>query len=220
MWTPDKSKLVKVRLHNQGEDVETAWAEDSVSVDQSSPTRRVRLGNVPFLHAKPTYGDVIEVRPDEADGMLDWDRERLAFEHVGRRIHADGGRWAMIIDYEAVPPERDANGAFKALDIAAENADIAVEGAFVAKDGRGGRAYLAVPRSKSVSDVLASARESQNRESRQESIVARARSCRRPDAVSWLRALGRVPVAKPDSAAGQRPKVPACEKLANAAVRR
>jgi hypothetical protein len=155
MWIPDKSKLVKVRLHNQGEDVETAWAEDLGSVDQDSPRRRVRLGNVPFLHAKPTYGDVIEVRPDEADGMLDWDREGLAFEHIGRRIHADGGRWAMILDYEAAPPDRDVNAAFKALDIAAEKADIAVEGAFVAKGGHGGRAYLAVPGSKSVSDVLA-----------------------------------------------------------------
>jgi hypothetical protein len=155
MWVPEKSKLVKVRLHNQGEDVETTWAEDLGPVDEGSPTRRVRLGNIPFLHAKPTYGDVLEVEPDESDGMLDWDREGLSFEQIGRRIHADGGRWAMIIDYKATLPECDLDATFKALDIAAEKADIAVEGAFVEKDGSGGRAYLAVPRSKSIADVLA-----------------------------------------------------------------
>ena len=154
MWLPDKAKLVKVRLHNQGEDVETVWAEDLGPVDESSPTRRVRLGNVPFLHAKPTYGDVIEVRPDDADGMLDWDREGLAFEDIGGRIHDDGGRWAMIIDYKATSG-RDLDATFRALDAAGENADIAVEGAFVAKNGASGRAYLAAPGSQTVADVLA-----------------------------------------------------------------
>ena len=153
MWVPDKSKLVKVRLHNQGEDVETAWAEDLGPIDQTSRTRRVRLGNVPFLHAKPTYGDVIEVRPDDGDGMLDWDSEGVAFEHIGRRIHHDGGRWAMIIDY-SLSSGSDLNATFRALDVAGEKADISVEGAFVEKDGRSGRAYLAVPRSQSVADVL------------------------------------------------------------------
>ena len=61
----------------------------------------------------------------------------------------------MIIDYEAVPPDRDADGAFKALDFSAETADIAVEGGSSGECRGGGRAYLAVPRSKSVSDVLA-----------------------------------------------------------------
>ena len=155
MWLPDKTKLVKVRLHDQGEDVETAWAEDLGPVAASPSTRRVRLGNVPFLHAKPTYGDVIEVRPDDADGMLDWDRRGVAFEQIGTRIHDDGGRWAMIIDYEAGLPVRDLDATFMALDIAGEKVDIAVEGAFATKHKSGGRAYLAVPRSKSVADVVA-----------------------------------------------------------------
>ena len=86
MWLPDKSKLVKIRLHNQGEDVETAWAEDLGLASRGKVTRRVRLGNVPFLHAKPTYGDVIEVQPDEKDGMLDWDR---AGQSGGRRGGAE-----------------------------------------------------------------------------------------------------------------------------------
>jgi hypothetical protein len=153
MWVPEKSKLVKVRLHNQGEDVETAWAEDLGRIDETSSTRRVRLGNVPFLHAKPTYGDVIEVRPDGADGMLEWDSEGVAFEHIGRRIHDDSGRWAMIIDYQA-SSGHDLDTTFRALDVAGEKADVAVEGAFVEKDGRSGRAYLAVPRSQTVAGML------------------------------------------------------------------
>ena len=155
MWRPDKNKLVKVRLHDQGEDVETAWAEDLGPAEASPPTRRVRLGNVPFLHSKPTYGDVIEVGPDDADGMLDWDRRGVAFEQIGTRIQDDGGRWAMIIDYEAGLPVRDLDATFKALDIAAEKVDIAVEGAFASKDRNSGRAYFAVPRSMSVADVVA-----------------------------------------------------------------
>jgi hypothetical protein len=153
MWVPDRSKLVRVRLHNQGEDVETAWAEDLGPVDAGNPMRRVRLGNVPFLHAKPTYGDVIEVRPDDADGVLDWDREGLAFDHIGRRIHEDSRRWAMIIDYKAASG-RDLDATFKALDVAGETLDIAVEGAYVEKNGGSGRAYLAVPHSQTVADVL------------------------------------------------------------------
>jgi hypothetical protein len=160
MWLPDKSKLVKVRLHNQGEDVETPWAEDLGPVEESNPTRRVRLGNVPFLHAKPTYGDVIEVRPDDADGMLEWDREGLAFDHIGRRILEDSGRWAMIIDYKATS-SCDLDATFRALDVAGETVDIAVEGAYVEKNGGSGRAYLAVPRSQSVADVLAWLRSSE-----------------------------------------------------------
>ena len=62
MWLPDSSKLVKVRLHNQGEDVETLWAEGLGPAGEGLPARRVRLGNVPFLHAKPTYEDVIDVQ--------------------------------------------------------------------------------------------------------------------------------------------------------------
>lgn len=51
MWLPDKTNLVKVRLHEQGEDVETVWAEDLGASEGSPGSRLVRLGNVPFLHA-------------------------------------------------------------------------------------------------------------------------------------------------------------------------
>src|SRR5262245_30034503 len=131
MWVPDTSRLLKVRLHNQGEDVETAWAEDLGPVEGGQPRRRVRLGNVPFLHAKPTYGDVIVVAPDEGDGMLEWDRGGAAFEDIGARLERDEGRWATIIDYGPRPPETDLDAAFKALDLSGEKVDIAVEGAFV-----------------------------------------------------------------------------------------
>lgn len=63
-----------------------------------SGARRVRIGNVPFLHAKP-YEDVIVVEPDPDDGMLTWDSHGVSVR-LGTRIEEDGGRWAMIVDYE------------------------------------------------------------------------------------------------------------------------
>jgi hypothetical protein len=154
VWLPDKSRLVKVRLHDQGEDVETPWAEDLGPIGAGLSARRVRLGNVPFLHAKPTYEDVIEVETNGDDGMLEWDRQDVPFEQTGSRLYEDSGRWAVMIDYEP-GQSGDLSGTFKALDIAAEEADIAVEGAFVRDDDRSGRAYLAVPCSMEVTDVLA-----------------------------------------------------------------
>lgn len=154
MWLPDETRLVKVRLHNQGEDGETAWAEDLGPLEGSESMRLVRLGNVPFLHAKPTYEDVIAVAPDADDGMLTWDAAGVAFKEIGTRIQCDEGRWAAIIDYRPRPPDDDFDATFKALDIAGEKVDIAVEGAFVRQDRQSARAYLAVPASMTLQDVL------------------------------------------------------------------
>lgn len=155
MWTPDKAKLVKVLLHSRGEDVETPWAED-LGLDPTRPGRRlVRLGNVPFLHAKPTYEDVISVEYDDELGHLAWNRQDVPFSEIGTQIDEDAGRWAMIIDYQLRRDSSDdLQAAFRRLDLAGESADIMVEGAFVRKDKRGGRAYLAVPARFDVSTVL------------------------------------------------------------------
>ena len=106
-----------------------------------------------FLHAKPTYGDVIVVAPD-SDGMLAWDAGGVEFEDIGARIEQDEGRWVAIIDYGPRPPRKDLQAAFREFDIAAENIDIAVEGAFVRAGGHTARAYLAVPRRMTLQDVL------------------------------------------------------------------
>lgn len=154
MWLPDKNRLVKVRLHNQGEDVETPWAEDLGPLEGPQPGRLVRIGNVPFLHAKPTYGDVIAVVPDSFDGRLEWDRAGVAFEDIGSRIVQDDGRWVAIIDYWPRSPHDDVDSVFKVLDIAGEEADVAVEGAFVRQDRQTARAYLAAPGSMTLDGVL------------------------------------------------------------------
>ena len=60
----------------------------------------------------------------------------------------------MILEFELLDPDGDAQEAFSALDIAAEKQDIAVEGAFGPKRGRPGRAYLAVPTKLDVEPVL------------------------------------------------------------------
>src|SRR6476469_1778392 len=93
-------QLVKVVLHNRGADIETPWAEDLGPADGGG--RRVRLDNVPFLHAKPTFGDVIVAREDARyDGQLAWDRDGVPWPRIGERIELDGGRYAMIVDYLA-----------------------------------------------------------------------------------------------------------------------
>jgi len=54
MWLPEKSKLLKIRIQSNGADVETPWAEDLGEVEGRKGARRVKIANVPFLHAKPT----------------------------------------------------------------------------------------------------------------------------------------------------------------------
>lgn len=154
MWRPDRTRLVKVLLHAQGEDVETSWGEDCGPAPAPPGARFVRLGNVPFLHAKPTYGDVLAACPDE-DGLLCWDRAGVPWERIGERLVEDDGRWAMILDYELLDPAGDPHAAFDALDAAGERRDIAVEGCFGARPGRPGRAYLAIPSDQTVDEVLA-----------------------------------------------------------------
>jgi hypothetical protein len=145
MWVPDKKKLVKVCLHSRGKDVETPWAEDLGEVPGRRGVHRVRLGNVPFLHAKPTYGDVLVVEYDRTYNKLTWDGDDVPFEGIGKRIEEDGGRYAVIIDYDLMPPIPDAQPAFKLLDLAAEKMNMAVEGMRGPRDGKPGRTYLAVP---------------------------------------------------------------------------
>lgn len=153
MWTPDRAKLIKVLLHSQGEDPETAWAEDCGPAPGQEGARFARLGNVPFLHAKPTYGDVIVVSPD-ADRMLTWDSAGLPYERICERLIEDSGRWVMILEYELLDPGGDAQRAFSALDVAGERLDIAVEGCFGPKLEEPGRAYLAIPSTLGVAEVL------------------------------------------------------------------
>ena len=155
MWRPNKDRLVKVRLHNQGEDLETPWAEDLGPIEGPPSGRLVRLGNVPFLHAKPTYGDVIAVVPDASDGMLTWDAAGVGFEDIGTRIEQDDGRWVVVIDYGPRPGRGDFDTVFKELDTAGEKIDVAVEGAFIRHDRQAARAYLAVPATMTVEDVMA-----------------------------------------------------------------
>ncbi|MBA3391297.1 MAG: hypothetical protein H0T89_01575 [Deltaproteobacteria bacterium] len=154
-------KLIKVCLENRGEDSETPWAQDlgpAKSGDKGS--RRVRLVNVPFLHAKPTWGDVIVVSPLE-DGRLTWDANGVPWSKIGTRIEEDGGRYAMIIDYAPHDPSDGGSAAFKAVYKACEDgntdlqkAPMVCEGAFGPADGRPGRAYLAVKDALEPAEVM------------------------------------------------------------------
>jgi hypothetical protein len=135
-----KPKAIKVSLTNQGRDTETPWATDLGPAPGPKGSRKVRLINVPFLHAKPTWGDVIVVSPVE-DSFPTWDRDGVPWTQIGSRIADDGGRWAMIVDYT---PHPDAKDAFREIAVACAEHDVVCEGAFGPRDGRPGRTYLAV----------------------------------------------------------------------------
>lgn len=142
-------KPIKVCLTNNGKDSETPWAADLGPAPGPSGSRKVRLVNVPFLHAKPTWGDTIIVTP--VDGILTWDRNGVAFTKIPTRLAEDSGRWAMIVDYA---PHPDATDAFQSLAHACAEHDIVCEGAWGPRDDDPGRAYLAIKAELSDVDVM------------------------------------------------------------------
>ena len=150
MWQPDRTKLLKIRLHSQGEDGEWVWVEDRGAA-LLHPGRYVRLANVPILHLKPTYGDVIEVLAHD-DGTLEWDACGVDFREIGSRILEDGGRWVAIIDYWPSRRNSPLQSALDALNTAGAARDIAIEGVF--SKGNRGCAYLAVPGSMSLAGLV------------------------------------------------------------------
>lgn len=135
---------------DQGEDLETPWAVD-LGPAHGAPagSRRVRLVNVPFLHSKPTWGDVIVASPGE-DGRLMWDAGGASYAEIQSRIEEDGGRYAVIVDF--MPhAETTAEVAWRALTRVFEpegadlsDADGVCECALAPRASRPGRGYLAI----------------------------------------------------------------------------
>jgi hypothetical protein len=142
-------ELIKIVLHNDGEDVETVWA---VRVDQGADRTLVRLDNVPFMHAKPTYGDVIEVAPDEQQGgRLSWNSHGLEYDEIVKRIFADGGRYAVITEYRC--PDETRFG--ELTDWVRREGDLESEGCFGPREERPGRLYFAAPDATEPAAVMA-----------------------------------------------------------------
>ena len=151
-------KTIKVCLQNRGEDIETPWAIDLGPVTKDKKgSRRVRIVNVPFLHAKPTWGDVIVVSPVD-DGFPTWDRDGVAWKDIGSRIAEDGGRWAMIVDYTSHPGDTNGVTAYRALAAACETADIVCEGAWGPDAKKPGRTYLAVRHDRTAEQIISALR--------------------------------------------------------------
>jgi len=142
----------KVFLHDGGGDVESCWAEPAGT---AAGRRLFRLVNVPFVHAKPTYDDVIVARrdPEFADHWA-WDRGGTPFSEVGALIHEDGGRYAAIVDYR-MGPGASFGGLVRWLKKAH---DVVAEGCFGPRGRAPGRVYLAIPVGLDLGDVLASMR--------------------------------------------------------------
>jgi hypothetical protein len=148
-----KPQVIKVCLVNRGEDAETPWAQDLGPAKGPKGSRKVRLVNVPFMHEKPTWGDVIVVSPVE-DGPLTWDSNNVPASKIGTRILEDGGRHAMIVHYIPRTGDATGNAAFKALDAACKQLDIVCEGALGPGANRPGIAYLAIPSALTASAVM------------------------------------------------------------------
>jgi hypothetical protein len=155
--------LIKVCLCDRGQDAETPWAVDLGPATGKVPkgSRRVRLVNVPFFHAKPTWGDTIVVSPVE-DGLLTWDAKGVAWSKIATRIDEDGGRYAMIVDYIPRSNDRTGDVAFAALSKACHDghsdlrdAKLVCEGAYGPQDDRAGRVYLAVVDELEPEDAMA-----------------------------------------------------------------
>lgn len=137
-------ELIKVCLTNQGADTETPWAHDLGPAPGPSGSRKVKLVNVPFMHAKPTWGDTIVVSPVR-EGFPTWDRGGVPWRQISTRIVDDGGRWAMILDY--TPAESvAATDAYTALARACDAERLVCEGAWAPRETDPGRVYLAVPK--------------------------------------------------------------------------
>ena len=139
-----QGKAIKICLMNRGADRETPWAHDLGPVAGRKGSRKVRLANVPFMHAKPTWGDVIVVAPG-ADELLTWDRDGAPFAQLATRIAADGGRWAMIVEYTPRAAARRIDKIFESLARACAELDVVCEGAWAPAKAKAGRVYLAVP---------------------------------------------------------------------------
>ncbi|CAN5901673.1 hypothetical protein BH11MYX2_BH11MYX2_26730 [soil metagenome] len=145
-------KLIKVCLTNKGDDTETPWAHELGAAANAPPgSLKVKLVNVPFMHAKPTWGDTIIVSPVK-DTFPTWDRDGVPWKQINSKILDDGGRWAMIIDYK--PRTGTTDEAFAALGRACDSHKIVCEGAWAARDSEPGRAYLAVQKELTADHVM------------------------------------------------------------------
>ena len=145
-------KLIKICLTNQGEDTETPWAHDLGPAQGPSGSRKVKLVNVPFMHAKPTWGDTIVVSP-VPEGFPTWDRGGIKWNQISSRIVEDGGRWAMIVDY-APHDGVSATDAVAALAKACDVERLVCEGAWGPREADPGRVYLAVPKELAAEAVM------------------------------------------------------------------
>ena len=111
--------------------------------------RAIPAGERSFLHEKPTFGDVIPAMRGE-DGSWEWDRGGVSAKRVGERLHADGGRYALIVDY-TMRTDADFGAMVSALE---KKHDIIAEGCFGPRGEEPGRLYLAAPRALDPAAVM------------------------------------------------------------------
>jgi hypothetical protein len=148
--------LVKVLLHDDGDDPETVWAVDLGPAAGAEGARRVRLDNVPFLHAKPTIDDEIVAAPGNGFPLA-WDIAGRNYREICGALARDAGRWVIIVDYTP-HAGTGAQDCWDALVAAAKSVGAAPEGAHGPSEDSPGRGYFAVPRGAKVAAFLATLR--------------------------------------------------------------
>ena len=152
-------KLIQICLINDGDDAETVWAQDLGPAKGPKGSRKARIVNVPFLHAKPTWGDVVMVSP-VADGLPTWNAGGTAWSELATRLLEDSGRFAMIVDYTPRKGASDGAAAFSAIAKACEiskrlaDNDIVCESEYGPTPDDAGRVYLAVKDALEPADVM------------------------------------------------------------------
>ena len=119
---------------------------------RSARRRRVAVppGQRPLLDDKPTYGDVVPAERAD-DGNWEWNRRGASGSRIGERLHSDGGRYALIVDY-TMRTDADFGALVQALE---RKHDIVGEGCFGPRGEEPGRLYLAAQRALDPATVMA-----------------------------------------------------------------
>jgi hypothetical protein len=134
-----KTEPVKLFLHEDHDHVESVWA---VKVGKARNGTLLRLDNVPFVHAKPTYGDVVLAKADrELEVPYAWNLAGIKSAEMSKRLHEDGGRYAAIVDYQL-----PRGASFARLCTWLKTHDVVTEGCYGPDDKQPGRLYLAIPK--------------------------------------------------------------------------
>ena len=142
---------VKLFLHENYDDVESVWG---TTCGRARGGTLVRIDNIPYVHSKPTFGDVVVAKRDrELDVPYAWNvgqnGKSISEKKIIARLHEDAGRYAGIVEYAA--KKKGASFARLTKWLRKEH-DVVSEGAWE------GTLYLAIPKKLRMKDLMRATR--------------------------------------------------------------